>query len=53
MNGTAFKPDGLWNGYRYVVNAVLLKLRPELYQSRYNQSAIKVKQDTIHTATIP
>ena len=35
----------------YVVNAVLLKLRPELYQSGNNLSAIKVKQDTIHRAT--
>ena len=26
----------------HVVNAVLLKLRPELYQSRYNSSAINV-----------
>ena len=34
-------------------NAVLLKLRPELYQSRYNPSAIKFKQDTIHTAKLP
>ena len=37
----------------HIVNAVLLKLRPELYQSRYNLSAIKVKQDTIQAATLP
>ena len=30
----------------YVVNAVLLKLCPELYQSRGNLSAINVKMDT-------
>ena len=34
---------GLWGMVRYLVNAVLLKLRPELYQSRYNASAINVK----------
>ena len=37
------KRVGKWS--IYVVNAVLLKLRPKLYQYRYNQ-------DTIHTATI-
>ena len=36
-----------------VVTAVLLKLRPKLYQSRSNPSTIKVNQDTIHQATIP
>ena len=35
---------------RYLVNAVLLKLRPELYQSRYNASAINVNQDTNSSA---
>ena len=29
-------------------NAELIKLCPKLYQSRYNPSAIKVNQDTIH-----
>ena len=33
-----------------VVNAVLLKLRPELYQFRYNSSAINVNQDTNSSA---
>ena len=32
------------------VNSVLLKLRPELYQSRYNPSAINVNQDTNSSA---
>ena len=36
-----------------VVNVVLLKLCPEVYQSRYNLSPIRFKQDTIHTATLP
>ena len=39
--------------YIYVVNAVLLKVRSNLYQSRYNLSAMNIKQDRIHTATIP
>ena len=38
---------------KYAVNAVLLKLRPKLYQSRYNPSPMNNKQDTIHTAKIP
>ena len=33
-----------------VVNAVLLKLRPDLYQSRYNPSAINGNQDTNSSA---
>ena len=32
----------------FVLNAVLLKLRPKLYQSRYNLSAMNSKQDMIH-----
>ena len=36
-----------------VVTAVLLNLRPKLYQSRYNLSTMKVNQDTIHQATYP
>ena len=54
---------GKWLKHKYVVNAVLLNLvqncispgtiRPELYQSRYNLSAImNIKPDTIHMATI-
>ena len=35
-----------------VVNAILLKLCLELYQSRYNPSAMNINQDTIHMATI-
>ena len=37
----------------HVVNAVLLKVRPNLYQPRYNLSAMNIKQNTINTATIP
>ena len=33
-----------------VVNAVLLKVRLKLYQSRYHSSAFKVNQDTTHLA---
>ena len=34
-----------------VVNAVLLKLCLELYQSRYNPSVMNINKDTIHMAT--
>ena len=37
---------------RFVVNAVLLRVRPHMYQSRYNPSAVNIKQNIIHTATI-
>jgi len=36
-----------------VVNAVLLKVLLHMYQSRYNPSAMNIKQNMIHTATIP
>ena len=36
-----------------LVNALLLKVRPKLYQSRYYQSAIQVNQDTTHLALMP
>ena len=45
-NGIAIGTPICW----YVVNVLLLKLRPELYQSRYNPSPFKVKQHMIHTA---
>ena len=37
---------------RFVVNAVLLRVRPRMYQSRYSPSAVNIKQNIIHTATI-
>ena len=37
---------------RFVVNAVLLRVHPRMYQSRYNPSAVNIKQNIIHTATI-
>ena len=37
----------------FVVNAVLLKLRPELYQSRYNSSSINVNRDTTLKRSMP
>ena len=41
-NGIAIGTPICW----YVVNVLLLKLRPELYQSRYNPLPINVNQDT-------
>ena len=35
------------------IDAVLLKVRLHMYQYRYNPSAMNIKQNTIHTATIP
>ena len=40
-------------GVEVLVNIELLKLRPKLYQSRYNPSDIKVNQAMIHRVTIP
>ena len=52
VNSAACLKNSWCNSWRiYVVNAVLLKLLPELYQFRYSQSAINDNQDTNSSAS--
>ena len=50
IEGVVERGGGVGDG---VVNVVLLKLPPELYQFRYNSLAINVNQDTNSWRSIP
>ena len=51
IEGVVKRGGGWWGDG--VVNVVLLKLPPELYQFKYNSLAINVNQDTNSWRSIP